>query len=264
MTQADFDALDELFDSYYGLSARVEQCGDKDVLMIYHEYYVVDGEPCLRNIRFENGILSVLFSTEGWAPDFGDEILDIIRLEFPAGAFSGSAEPDADRTIRVDPPVKKQPDIRGVDLEIGRYSKPYWLYLEQEDWDVSWWGLRFPVLDKQTATLGKELDFSSAPEWLKQEDYEAAEAALVSGQASDPDEPTDSFRVSAKFERGEDVDVLYLYFTADAADGSLDISSLYLDRDGKLRVSARFCGESDDCSTGLYAFRLEFPAGEIC
>ena len=264
MTQADYDALDEMFDSHAWISARLELCGDKDVLVIYHKYSEVDGDPRVRKILFENGSLSVVFSTEGWAPDFGDELLDIIRLEFPAGAFSGSAEPDADRTVTVIPPLKAQPDIRSVDLEIGRYSLPYWLYLEQEDSDLMSWGLRFPVLNKQTAVLGKELDFSNAPEWLKQEDYEAAEAALVSGQTSDPSEPMDSFRVSAKFERGEDVDVLYLYFTSDAADGSLDISHLYLDRDGKLRVSARFCGESDVCSTGLYAFRLEFPAGAIC
>ena len=264
MTQADYDALDEMFDSHAWISARLELCGDKDVLVIYHKYSEVDGDPRVRKILFENGSLSVVFSTEGWAPDFGDELLDIIRLEFPAGAFSGSAEPDADRTVTVIPPLKAQPDIRSVDLEIGRYSLPYWLYLEQEDSDLMSWGLRFPVLNKQTAVLGKELDFSNAPEWLKQEDYEAAEAALVSGQTSDPSEPMDSFRVSAKFERGEDVDVLYLYFTSDAADGSLDISHLYLDRDGKLRVSARFFGESDVCSTGLYAFRLEFPAGAIC
>lgn len=256
--------------SYDGLlHARYEQEDGKDILLLYWMYDDFGQDYDLGRIRLEDGTLTVSYNRSGSEMDFvWCESVMVTRLELPAGALTGKAEADADRAevIIPEPPVEKESPVKNIGLDMNRcndfdsISLPCWLYVNYLGDDLGKYHI--PVLDEKTARIAENdgNSWENAPDWLTKTDYEAAEQLLVSAGECDPDEPMNQFHVSAKYERGEEADVLILYFSFDGSCGGVGIQALDL-YDGMLDVTADYCPEGDQGENWIQAFRLELPAG---
>lgn len=292
LKQSDYEEAEKLLSSnsenreYWShVSAKYEQDDEKDVLLLFVTLYELLGSSALQNLQLdENGTLTVNTSYLDQADYSGKEI-DAYRLEFPKGTLSGEyipedsgeQQPEDDAVIRdieLDTDyyydveemnanswwtsVEPDAEMLEKDPEAFRASLPETLVIEKTDGTGK--TVQIPVLKQDRADNVEWFSYghrNPAPDWLKKEDYKAAEKALC-------DPMFGMQRVSARLEQGEETDVLLLYFTWNFMSGELELRNLKFDENGKLTVGVSFCRTTEyGWGDEFHAYRLELPHGAL-
>lgn len=295
LKRSDYEEAEKLLSSnsenweYWShVSAKYEQDDEKDVLLLFVTLGEPVGEFALQNLQLdadENLTVSSSFLQE---TDYSDgDVIWAYRLEFPKGTLSGEYIPENDggqqpeddaviRDIGLDTEYyydlekmydcgsgmfdEADPDSEMLvrDPEAFRASLPETLVIEKTDGTGK--TVQIPVLKQDRAAdeawriWGRN---APAPDWLKKEDYKAAEKALCNPMFG-------MQRVSARLEQGEETDVLLLYFTWNFMSGDLGIRNLKFDANGKLTVGVSFCRTTEyGWGSDIYAYRLELPHGAL-
>lgn len=282
--EASLCSLDSDYQWFTHVSATVEEGEKGDVLQLFFTEYELSGSFGIQSLKLdETGKLTVRTSYLNEADNADGPIVYYYRMEFPKGTLSGEYMPEDDggqqpeqneviRSIKLNPDyyydLEKMsdsmygdptPEMLVKDPEAFRASVPEKLCISRTDGTGK--TVQIPVLDQKQFADERPRVWSpfrpTAPEWLKREDYSAAEKATC-------DPMYGMQRVSARYETGDETDVLMLYFTWNSMDGDLELQGLQFDENGELTVNAAFCRTTVyGWGSDIYAYRLELPHGAL-